>query len=212
MLIEFKRPTIVLASNSPRRERVLREHNIRFVKFPSPFDDSTVNDDFSHENVTKRQEEQYAKSMTLAKLQPFIDNSRNAAVITADTTVLCMGRILEKPITRDKCREQHQFISGKKTVVYTAIAVYYDGKVKCDLLKAKVRIKPLPPEVIEEICNEDETLDCAGFRRAGALRPYAVFSKRNKDSRGISIPMILKMLRKFGFPKSEIYDKIPVSQ
>ena len=195
--IQFDTPTIVLASNSPARAKMLDQAGIKFIKLLSNFDDATLNDTYPHQNVSKRQEAKYARTMALAKLEPFVGKVKNGAIITADTTLLCQGRILEKPITKEKCREQHEFISGKTTYLYTAIAIYFNGKTLCKIQKIKVKIKPLPDHIIEEICNEPETLNAAGFRRAGALKPYTIAS--NPETGGMCIPLVRKMLRKIGF-------------
>jgi len=72
-VIEFETPTIVLASASPRRAKMLEKYGVRFVRILSSFDDIELNNQFPHEGVTKKQESHYAKSMALAKLQPFVD-------------------------------------------------------------------------------------------------------------------------------------------
>jgi len=202
--IEFETPTIVLGSASPRRVKMLEKHNIRFMQILSTFDDTELNDQFPHEGVTHKQESCYARTMAIAKLRPYIGKVKNGAVITADTTVYCDGRILEKPYTKEKCREQHEFISGKTTWVNTAIAIYFNGKVHCKLQKLKVNILQLPGHVIDEICDEPETLDCSGYRRAGALAPYAI-SKENTPTGGISVPIILRILKKLKYPKEFIF-------
>jgi len=195
--VEFDAPTIILASASPRRARELTSHGIKFIQIKSPFDDSTINAEFPHDNVTDEQEEEYTKAMALAKLQPFIGKVKNAAVIVADTTALCAGRILEKPITKERCREQHEWISGKTAWTHNAMAVYFNGKTECALEKIEVKFKVIPAEIIEEICNEPETLDCAGYRRAGALGAYVVNDARR--SNGINVPMVLEMLKRLNF-------------
>jgi len=200
-IIEFAKPTIILASASPRRAKKLTEHGIEFIQIKSPVDDSEINEQFPHEGINKRQQLKYVKKMALAKLQPFIGKVKNGAVITCDTTALCDGRILEKPVTKEKCREQHEFISGKTAYTYNAMAVYWEpsGKTRCAVEIIKVKFKPLPAEVIEIICNEPETLDCAGYRRAGALGAYVV--NNAPLSNGICMPLVLKMLKKLGFKK-----------
>ena len=195
--VAFERPVIILASASPRRARKLTEYGIDFIQIKSPVDDSDINEQFPHEGVSKRQELKYAKKMALAKLQPFIGKIKNGAVITCDTTALCDGRILEKPGTHEKCREQHEFISGKTAYTYNAMAVYFNGKTRCAVEIIKIKFKPIPADVIETICDEPEALDHAGYRRAGALGAYV--ANNAPLSNGISVPLILKMLKKLGF-------------
>jgi septum formation protein len=205
--IEFEKPTIVLASASPRRARYLTSAGIKFIQMVSTVDDTEINYDFPHDNITGKMEKEYAKEMALAKLQPFIGNIKNGAVVTADTSVLCAGRILEKPITKEKCREQHEFLSGKKNSCYTAVAVYYNGKVACKVKVSKVKFKPIPPEVIERICNEPEVLDCAGYRLAGEIRNYTKFKgKAHKNNvKGLDPKVVLRLLKKLKFPLINVF-------
>jgi len=196
--IEFDKPTLILASNSPRRARKFSEVGLNFVQMVSEVDDSALNDDFAHDGVSKRQEKQYAKSMALAKIQPFIGKVKNGAVVTADTTVLCEGRVLEKPITKEKCRENHEFISGKTAYTHNAMAVYYNGRTLCMVEIIKVKFAKIPSDVIDRICDEPETLDMAGYNRRGIVKEYVTNNART--SMGISIPHVIKMLKKLKFP------------
>jgi len=171
-IIEFEKPTVVLASASPRRSRLLTEHGVEHVVIVSTVDDTDINFEHPHEGVSKKQEIEYSKQMALAKLAPFVNKIKNGAVICADTSVFCAGKILEKLLTVEKCRAQHQFLSGKKNINYTAYAVYYNGVVLCRVMATKVKIKPLSAELIEQICKEPEILDCAGYRHQGLIAPY----------------------------------------
>lgn len=63
------------------------------------------------------------------------------------------------------CREQHEFISGKAVSRCNALAVYYNGQTLSEVTIGDVQIAPLPKQVIEEIANESETLNCAGQSR-----------------------------------------------
>lgn len=203
-IIEFNEPTIVLGSASATRTKLLTDAGIDFVKIISPVDDNDINYQHPHEGVSKRALVQYMKKMALVKLDPFIGRIKNGAVITADTTAFYRGRILEKPLTREKCREQHQLLSGKTNHAYTAVAVHYNGKTLCRVMISKVRISPLPKDVLETICNEPATLQAAGYRIAGAIGPF-VKIKNNAhrlNVMGLDPGMVRKMLRKVGFPKT----------
>jgi MAF protein len=201
--IQFNTPTIVLASNSPRRERILRAAGIQFVKLQSGIDDSTFNFEFNHDDVSAKQVKQYVKQMALTKLKPFTGRVKNTAVITADTVVWCDNKILEKPMTVEKCTEQHEFISGKTNYVYTAVAVYNSNtdKTLCKVLISKVKIAKLSSQVIKQICAEPETLDASGYRSTGAIRPYIKIknSEHALNVEGISPKLVKKLLKQLGF-------------
>jgi len=194
--LEFERPTIILASGSPRRARALKNINIEFKQITSSFDDSTVNFSYAHEGINKRQQKKYALEMALEKLRPFIGNVKNGAVITSDTTVFCRGRILEKPGTKEKCREQHEFISGQKAIVYNSVAVYYNGKILSKVPTLKEKILPLSSELIDEICEEPEVLDCAGYMQQGKIGPYIVSKNKFKVGDAVFAYTTKKILKK----------------
>ena len=199
-IIEFNKPTVVLASASPRRARLLSDASIDFVQIVSTVDDTILNQKFPHDGITKAMATNYAKAMALAKLQPFKGKIVNGVVITADTCIYCDGRILEKPLTIEKCRAQHAFISGKTNINLTAYAVYYNGKVLAAVMPTNVFVKELPNDVIEVICIEPEILDCAGYRNQGQINPYLVFDKTETDNlTGLHVPFVQKMLNKLGF-------------
>jgi septum formation protein len=180
---------------------LLDEHGIKHVQIISTVDDTELNMQYAHEGISKKQEIDYAKKMVLSKLQPFIGKIKNGAVIAADTSVFCKGRILEKPLTKERCKEQHEFLSGKTNINYTAYAVYYNGNTLCCIMPTKVKIKKLPQEVIDAICNEPEVLDCAGYRNQGQIKPYLRFKESHQANlTGLHVSFVLKMLEKIGFP------------
>ena len=200
-ILTFEKPTIILASQSKYRKKMMEDAGVNFIILASDFDDSDINYDYDHTNVSRKQEAIYSKEMAIAKLQPFIGKIVNGVVVTSDTTVWCQGRILEKPITPEKCKEQHEFESGKTTYIYTSIAVHYNGKTESEVLICKVKIKKLPSEVIEKICQEEGSLNCAGFHSAGAIKPYVKFAKgAGNIVAGFHVPTMNKLLKRVGFP------------
>jgi len=199
-VIEFDTPTIILGSSSPRRSRLFKENNIPHVQIPSTVDDTELNHLHPHKDVSKKQVIAYAKNMALAKLKPFIGKVVNGAVITMDTTAYLEGRILEKPITPECCREQHLFISGKTNIAYTAYAIYCNGKTVCRVMASKVKIKKLPEDIITACCSDPETLDAAGYRNLGPIFPYVKIRESHRANvTGVHIPFVLKMLKAVGF-------------
>lgn len=203
-IIEFDKPTVVLASASPRRSRLLTDAGISHVQIVSTVDDTELNMQHPHEGINKKQQIEYAKKMVMAKLQPFFGKIKNGAVITADTSVFCNGRILEKPITKERCKEQHEFLSGKTNINYTTYAVYYNGKVLCKVMATKVKLKKLSAELIESICNEPEVLDCAGYRNQGQIKPFLRFKESHRANlTGLHVPFVVRMLKKVGFKNGE---------
>jgi len=199
--IVFEKPTIVLGSGSPDRAKILIENSITFVKKLLPNNEDHLNATMKHHGVSKRFAKRYVKMLALEKQKPFIGNIENGAVITADTVVWCGGIILEKPLTKEKCRTQHEFISGKKNYALTAHAIYYNGRSASYVKASMVGVEKLPPAVIEEICTtEPETLNCAGYSTGGAIKNYVWWRKGTINNiRGLDVRVVKKLLKKVGF-------------
>jgi len=191
---------IILASASPRRAELLKKAGIKFKQVPSTIDEEAIHKKFRHENVSKGYVKKFVREVALAKLAPFTRNDLNKPVVTADTVVYFEGRIIGKPHTKEKCREQHLMFSGKTNYVFTAVAVHYNGKTICVVKCRPTKVAKLQDEVIETICNEPYTLDCAGYRSSGAIGPYLKIKKQHEeDVAGLSVSLLLKMLRRVGF-------------
>ncbi|MCL2587316.1 MAG: Maf family protein, partial [Firmicutes bacterium] len=177
------------------------ENGIAFQVKLMPIDEDALNQSVKHTGVSKRFAKKYGKMLAIEKLKPFVGVIQDGAVITADSVAWCDGVILEKPITKEKCREQHEFISGKKTYALTSHAVYYNGQVASFVKKSLVGIEKLPSNVLDEICNEPETLFCAGYRTGGAIRNYVWWEKGHGNNiRGLDIGIVRRLLKKVGFP------------
>ena len=197
----FDKPTIVLGSGSPHRAKILTEHGIDFVKILMPIDEDSINQEVPHTGVDIKFARDYVKMLALEKQKPFVGMIHNGAVITADTVVWCDDVILEKPITREKCRTQHEFISGKITYALTAHAVYYNGKSTVAVKSSLLGIEPLPQAVIEEILTEEVTLQCAGYCTGGAIKNYVWWNKGHANNiRGLDVGVVRKLLGKVKFP------------
>jgi len=204
--LDFEKPIILLASASPRRSQILADAGIRFRKIAAAIDDSKINYNFPHENVSEEDHKKYSLFMAHAKLKPFVDIVRNGAVLTSDCTANCEGKILEKPETIEKAREQHQFLSGKTNKVFTSHACFFNGKTADAVRISDVHIEKLPPEIIERIISEPEVLDCAGYRMAGEIAKYSHYDpKEHNNIKGFDPETVITLLKKVGFPEKDIF-------
>jgi len=204
--IVFDTPTIVLGSGSPNRAKILTENGIPFVKKLIPIDEEHLNATIKHHGVSKAFAKRYVKMLAIEKQKPFVGNVENGAVITADTVAWLDGVILEKPLTKERCKTQHEFISGKKAHAMTAHAVYFNGKAASCVKVSVIGFEKLPPPLIEEICNEPATLQCAGYCAGGAIKNYMWWKKNHaNNNRGLDVRVVRKLLKKVGFNVSSTY-------
>jgi septum formation protein len=149
----LKNKNIILASQSPRRQQLLKELNIPF------------------EIKIKRVEENYPKLLKkkeiteyLAKLkaEPFINLKENDILITSDTIVWFKGKPLEKPKNLDDAKRMLQKLSGKKHKVITSICLKSKDKQKIFSDITTVFFKKLNTDEITYYINNYKPLDKAG--------------------------------------------------
>lgn len=112
---EFDDYKIILASQSPRRQMLLRGLELSF--------EIRVKDtDERFESTLKR--EQVALYLAEKKADAFISELKpNEIVITADTTVFLAGEILNKPQHREEAIEMLSKLSGNTHTVITGVCI-----------------------------------------------------------------------------------------
>lgn len=102
---------LILASNSPRRQQILRDAGFEFEVFTRDFDESFP-DDLPALKV--------AEYLAVKKNQHYRPLKPDALIITADTTVVCGQQVLNKPADKAEAMSMlsvlsdttHQVVSG----------------------------------------------------------------------------------------------------
>ena len=118
-------PAIFLASQSPRRQELLRQLGVRFeLLLPQPDEDAEALE------ATRRGESPsaYVRRVTGLKLQAAVqrwarEERPRWPVLCADTTVALGRRILGKPQDDDEAAAMLQALSGRRHRVHTAVAL-----------------------------------------------------------------------------------------
>ena len=147
---------IILASNSPRRRKLLENIGLRFDvvpdNTPEPKDESM---------------QPFELVMFLAKFKG--DNvassvTDDSLIISADTVVAINGEILGKPHSRDEAFEMLSKLSGNTHCVYTGVYVLdkSTGKSVNFYEKTEVSFKSLDIDEINDYINTEEPMDKAG--------------------------------------------------
>ena len=106
--------TIILASASPRRKKMLDQINFSFQVIPSQ-----VEEDFSIKLNPPDFAEYYAK----AKAMDVAQHHPDRFVVGADTVVVFEGNILGKPKDRDDSFRMLSTLSGQTHTVYTGVSI-----------------------------------------------------------------------------------------
>ena len=144
---------IILASNSPRRKELLKEHNIDFVVIPSNVNeviDATIT---PYENVMRLSE--------IKGLDVFAKN-KDDLVIAADTIVVYNNEILGKPKDEKDAFRMLRLLSGKIHEVVTGVTLITNKKQITEYEVSYVKFKDLSDEEIWDYIKTKEPMDKAG--------------------------------------------------
>ena len=153
--MDIKGKKIILGSNSPRRKELLAGMDIEF----------TVDTGNTFEEVydPQTQQEKIPEVLSEGKSYGFHRELENDEIlITSDTLVLCEGRVMGKPHSREEAVDMLRHLSGKAHKVITAVTVR--DKVRCSTSSdtSNVHFKNLTDSEIEYYIDTYKPFDKAG--------------------------------------------------
>ncbi|MBL7104643.1 MAG: septum formation protein Maf [Bacteroidales bacterium] len=156
MLSELvKKYKIILASQSPRRQQLIKELGLDFEVIPVDIEESYPAK-LKKKDIAIYISELKAKSFDFDKL------CKNCLIITADTIVLQDGQILPKPKDFNDAVRILQTLSGNVHEVITGVSLRTKNKLKSFHSITKVYFKNLTPEEIHYYIEHYKPYDKAG--------------------------------------------------
>ena len=196
--------TLILASESPRRRRMLARLGVAFRTEAAALDETRL----AHESppdMTVR--------LALLKAQTVFDRVGVAPaahlthlVLAGDTAVAIGDDILGKPADRDHAMAMLRRLSGATHTVFSAVALVagepISGKQAHYLSATEVTFERLDARQIETYCDSEEPFDKAG---AYAIQGFAgAFVRRINGSYsgvvGLPLCETRQLLRQFDYP------------
>ena len=146
---------VILASQSPRRQALLKKILPEFRVVPSGLDEEKF-----RENDPLR----FALRAAEAKAREVAEENASSLVIAADTVVNLGEEILGKPKDRDQAEEMLRKLSGQRHRVITAVALYRkeDKRLLTGFEISWVTFKALSDRDIEGYLETGEYRDKAG--------------------------------------------------
>lgn len=154
MLTNLEKYTVLLGSNSPRRRELLELLRIPFNQVSIGVKEEYPADLAPHE---------VPEFLARLKASAFIRKiDCNELVITADTIVICDGRIMGKPIDTDEAKAMLRFLSGKAHEVATGVCVATPERKESFTSRTTVHFAPLSDEEIDYYVENFLPLDKAG--------------------------------------------------
>jgi septum formation protein len=127
-------PQLILASASPRRAALLRQLGLHFVIQPSDLDETPLAGE-SAEAMVRRLALAKARAAAAANAA---HASADLPALGADTTVVCDGAMLGKPIDRADGLAMLAQLSGRRHDVLTAIALVHGDRVEVAMSISRV--------------------------------------------------------------------------
>jgi nucleoside triphosphate pyrophosphatase len=149
------RPSLILASSSPRRASYLRELGFAFRRVSPDVDE------------TRRRGESprsYVRRLALEKTRKVAARFPGAWVVGADTTVVVNGTLLGKPAHADDARRMLRRLSGQSHTVLSGIALAREelGVYRSAVATTRVFFRSLRADDIGWYVATGEPMDKAG--------------------------------------------------
>lgn len=146
-------PKLCLASESPRRAKILSDAGIGFIVEPSHIDENLVD-----------MADPEAKVIFLAELKArqVAQRKTGTTVIAADTLVVLDGVAMGKPKSREEATGMLRSLRGRIHNVITGVAVIGPNGNSSGVEKTDVHFRVYSDEEIEEYVASGSPLDKAG--------------------------------------------------
>lgn len=151
---KLKSYQLILASQSPRREMLLKELGFEFDIIPLSVDES-----YPKELLLEQVPEYLAKK----KAEPFLKNIQDKQIIlTSDTVVILYNELLGKPKNTKDAKNILRKLSGQTHEVISGICLTTKKMQKTISVHTKVSFRTLPEEEINYYIEKFQPLDKAG--------------------------------------------------
>lgn len=189
-------PTIYLASASPRRRELLTQIGVSFETLQVEVDEVPNPAEAARDYVAR---------LAMAKAQAGWCQSALALklpVMGADTTVVCEGRILGKPLDQADALAMLRDLSGRIHQVWSAVAIVQGERQLGSTVCTQVRFRELTEKECTAYWETGEPIDKAG---AYAIQGYAsvfVAHIEGSYSNVVGLPLMeaAQLLTQFNVP------------
>ena len=184
--MKTRNKTIILASSSYRRKKLLKLIGLKFKAIGS-----NINEDFIIKKFQKKGFKNLVKILSLAKAISVVGAchgkphcnvplQKNGIVAGFDTIVVCKNKIIGKPKSKKDALRKILFLSGKEHKVLTGIALIdlKRKKIIIDHEVTKVKMRRILKKDALSYIKTKEPLDKAGA--------YAIQGKGGKFVKSIS--------------------------
>ena len=184
---------LILASQSPRRQELLKEITSQFEIVPSSIEEVL--------DIGLRPEEN-ARNIARAKAKSIASEYSDCWIIGADTIVTLDDEIFGKPEDEKDAERILKRLSGREHIVVTGICVVGPQKSRDKFVVSKIKIKPLTIQEIKNYISTGEPMDKAGAYAIQGKGSFMVrsFSGSKTNIIGLPIDELKILLKKTNYP------------
>jgi septum formation protein len=172
---------LILASASPRRRELLAQAGYVFAVEAADVDESPGEGEPPDEYVKRLSEEKAQAVLARHSQNPGapsqtapsseVDSTKTPLIVLgADTTVVCDGEILAKPLDVEDAKRMLRRLSGRVHQVLTGIAVARSSGMLSAVETTEVIFSAIPAAELDLYCETMEPMDKAG---AYGIQGYA---------------------------------------
>jgi len=147
------RHPLILASNSPRRQQMLREAGFVFKVYTEEVDESYP------EGLAAGE---VAEFLARKKNQHYCNVISDSIILSADTTVILGEEVLNKPADEAEACRMLEALSGNTHLVATGVCISFGGALESFTSFTKVTFRQLSANEIEHYVRQYKPLDKAG--------------------------------------------------
>ncbi|MBD2087618.1 Maf-like protein [Trichocoleus sp. ST-U3] len=195
-------PTLVLASASPARRRLLQSAGIEPVVCPSDFDESQVSTSVASELV---------QTLALRKAETVANQFPDALILGCDSVLLVNGEIHGKPADAAQAIARWQKMRSQIGELYTGHALIDQQQdktvVRCGI--TKVYFADASDRQIEAYVATGEPLKCAGcFALEGRGGLFVdKLEGCHTNVIGLSLPLLRQMFGELGYDVTDFWQR-----
>lgn len=143
---------LILASQSPRRQELLRLFGLPFRVEVADIDETMDQNRLPFDEVARVSR---AKALAVSRQQDDV-------VVAADTIVVCQGRVLGKPHSEEEARQMLGLLSGRDHQVMTGVTVLRGAQERVFTEVTDLHFRPISQQEICRYVRSGEPMDKAG--------------------------------------------------
>ena len=143
---------LILASQSPRRQELLRLFAVPFVVRVADVDETMDPEKSPFDEVARVS---HCKALAVPR-------GEDDVVIAADTIVVCQGKVLGKPKDAQQAQQMLQLLSGRDHQVMTGVTVLRGQQQRVFTEVTDLHFRPLSTKEILRYIDTKEPMDKAG--------------------------------------------------